>query len=438
VSEGKRAKENRKQRLNDTWIARHKLTLPQEDYFDTGQPGLILRMSYGGAKTFRVRYKDERGKSRTYKLGRWDAKSFNIEAAREAAKKFDYASLNPTSTSTDSLDDDAKWWLTATFEDVAEKYIAEVAVNFRSKKETDRCLRRYAIPALGQKTFIKLKGSDVAQLRRTMRRENGTRQPEIVFALIRSVMMWVEDEGILDDYQSPVRYRPKKRGHNRKVAGGRDRVLDDGELRMVWAAASQMGQFGGLVKLLLLTAQRRQCLATARWSEIDGDTWHIRKEPGEPKGTAEILVLPPLALKILAGLPRIKGNPFVFGVTHKGEHKPFNSFSQRCDELKALLPREIPRWTLHDLRRTARTVMEDIGIDLQTGEVVLGHALPGVQRTYIRSKFRDKKADALLRLSERIAEIVNAPAPNSGNSQAATANENRPANVISIKRARRG
>lgn len=68
MSEGKKPKENRKQRLNDTWIARHKLTLPQEDYFDTGQPGLILRMSYGGAKTFRVRYKDERGKSRTSML----------------------------------------------------------------------------------------------------------------------------------------------------------------------------------------------------------------------------------------------------------------------------------------------------------------------------------------------------------------------------------
>src|SRR6202022_2426856 len=72
VSEGKRPKESRKQRLSDTWIARHKLTLPQEDWFDTGCPDLILRMSYGGSRTFRVRYRDEvSGKSRTHKLGRW-------------------------------------------------------------------------------------------------------------------------------------------------------------------------------------------------------------------------------------------------------------------------------------------------------------------------------------------------------------------------------
>jgi hypothetical protein len=50
--------------------------------------------------------------------------------------------------------------------------------------------------------------------------------------------------------------------------------------------------------------------------------------------------------------------------------------------------------------------MEDIGVDMQTGEVVLGHALPGVKRTYIRSKFEEKRADALLRLSAHIAEIV--------------------------------
>jgi hypothetical protein len=80
--------------------------------------------------------------------------------------------------------------------------------------------------------------------------------------------------------------------------------------------------------------------------------------------------------------------------------------------------------------------MEDIGIDMQTGEVVLGHALPGVKQTYIRSKFKDKKADALLRLSEHISEIVNAPAPGSGNRQTAAALENHAANVIPIKRAR--
>jgi integrase len=430
-------RQSRRVRLTDTWIDRRKVENGrQEDWFDTGQPGLILRISYGGARTFRTRYKTDSGKTHTFKLGRWHPKTFNVAMAREAARKFDYAKVKPKGVSTDGLTDDQKWWATATFKEVAEKYLAEVVANFRSRKETERCLRVYAIPALGDKIFTEIKKSEVSLLRRKMRSQNGPRQADVVFALVRSVMMWVEDDDVLDDYASPLRYRPKKRGRNRQLAGGRDRVLDDDELRMIWAAASQMGQFGGLIKLLLLTAQRRQCLATARWSEIKDGTWYIRKEPGEAKGTAEILKLPPLALEILNGLPRIKDNPYVFGVVHKGEHKPFNSFSQRGDELKALLPREIPRWTLHDLRRTARTRMEDIGIDMQTGEVVLGHALPGVKRTYIRSTFKDKKADALLRLSEHIASIVNAPSPGDKTAPAAST-PSLPENVVPIAHARR-
>jgi integrase len=430
MNESRKPKENRKHRFSDTWIERHKLTLPQEDWFDTLRAELILRMSYGGAKTFRVRYKIN-GKSRTHKLGRWDPHKFNVEVARKAAQKFDPDQHIKSKPGTAGLSEDQDWWLTATFEDVIKKYVAEVVANFRTRKETERCLIRYVIPALGKKTFVELKKSDAGVLRRNMRRANGPRQADIVFALIRSVMMWVEDEEILDNYESPLRYRPKRRGKNKRRGGGRERVLDDEELKLVWQAAAKLGgQYGGLVRLLLLTAQRRQCLATAKWTEIVGDTWYIREEPGEAKGTGQVLQLPPLALEILKTLPRIKGNPWVFGVDDDGEHKPFNSFSQRKVELQELLPRPISRWTLHDLRRTARTRMEDIGIDMQTGEVVLGHALPGVKRTYIRSQFKEKRADALLRLSQHIAGVVGVP-PDRGKSPKSGTN------VVALDQARR-
>ncbi|UVO28335.1 integrase family protein [Bradyrhizobium arachidis] len=430
--QGKRPKENRKQRLSDTWIARHKLTLPQEDWFDTVRPELILRISYGGAKTFRVRHK-ENGKTRTFKLGRWHPETFNVEAARRAAKSFKPA----PSISTDGMTEDQVWWLTATFAQVIEKYISEVVINFRTADETKRCYRRYVIPALGKKVFVDLKKTDAGLLRRTMRTENGERQADIIFALIRSIMFWVEDEEVIDGYESPLRYRPKRRGKKKRRGGGRERVLDDHELRMVWRAAEQMGGlYGGLVRLLLLTGQRRQCLATATWSEIVDGTWYIRDEGDDAKGTGQILRLPPLALKILSGLPRIKGNPYVFGVEDKGEHKPFNSFSQRKNELLELLPRPIPRWTLHDLRRTARTRLEDIGVDMQTGEVVIGHALPGVKRTYIRSKFEEKRADALSRLAMHIAEIVGS-SPDRGGTPPAVPRTTSSDNVVPIRRTRR-
>lgn len=424
------AKQSRRQRLSDTWISRYKPTLPQEDWFDISCTDLVLRISYGGARTFRVRYRDDDGKTRYHSIGRWDSAKFNVDAARLRAKKFDPATEGKRRRK--DLPEDQAWWLSATFEQVIEKYIAEVVTSFRTASETARCYRRYVVPTLGQKTFVDLKKIDAGLLRRTMRTENGPRQADIIFALIRSICFWVEDEEVIDGYESPLRYRPKRRGKNRRKSGGRERVLDDDELRMVWQAASRMGGlYGGLVRLLLLTAQRRQCLATAQWSEIVEGVWYIREEDGEAKGTGQVLRLPPLALQILNELPRIDGCDFIFGVEHNSEFKPLNSFSQRRDELAELLPRPIPRWTLHDLRRTARTRMEDIGIDMQTGEVVLGHALPGVKRTYIRSSFAEKRADALLRLSEHIAQVVGLPLDQG------TPSAPIPTNVVPLKRAKR-
>lgn len=430
TSGGPKAKASRKQRLSDTWISRYKPTLPQEDWFDTGCTDLVLRISYGGAKTFRVRYRDDGGKTRYHSIGRWNPDKFDVDAARQRARKFDPAT--ECKRRGKDLPEDQAWWLSATFEQVIEKYITEVVAHFRTSSETARCYRRYVVPALGSKTFVDLKKTDAGLLRRTMRTENGPRQADIIFALIRSICFWVEDEEVIDGYESPLRYRPKRRGKNKRKSGGRERVLDDDELRMVWQAATQMGGlYGGLVRLLLLTAQRRQCLATAKWSEIVDGVWYIREEDGEAKGTGQVLRLPPLALQILNGLPRIDGCDFIFGVEHNDEFKPFNSFSQRRDEMMELLPRPTPRWTLHDLRRTARTRMEDIGIDMQTGEVVLGHALPGVKRTYIRSSFAEKRADALLRLSEHIAQIVGLP-PDQGKPSGPIAT-----NVVPLSRAKR-
>ncbi|MEY9731734.1 tyrosine-type recombinase/integrase [Bradyrhizobium yuanmingense] len=432
TSSSRRQKESRRQRLSDTWISRYRPTLPQEDWFDVSCTDLVLRISYGGTRTFRARFRDENGKTRYHSIGRWDPHKFNVDAARKAAKAFDPQMELKGRRSDKGLAEDQAWWLTATFEQVIEKYIAEVVTGFRTANETSRVYRRYVVPVLGKKLFLDLKQSDAAQLRVTMRKENGHRQADIVFGLIRTLLFWVEDEGLIDDYASPIRYQSKRRGKKKK-GGGRERVLDDDELKLVWNAAALMGGlYGGLVQLLLLTAQRRQCLATAKWSEIEGDTWHIRDEGPSAKGTGEVLRLPPLALQILNSLPRIKDNPYVFGVVDDGEHKPFNSFSQRKDELLALLPRQLPRWTLHDLRRTARTRMEDIGIEETTGEVTIGHALPGVKRIYIRSKFKEKRADALLRLSQHIADVVGLGLPPDQGTPSGPV----PSNVIPLARAK--
>ena len=162
------------------------------------------------------------------------------------------------------------------------------------------------------------------------------------------------------------------------------------------------GHFGGLVKVLLLTAQRRDKVATMQWDDISGDTWTIVSAERE-KGNAGSLRLPPLVLDIINAQPRIAGNPYIFPGRGAG---PFNSFAQRKDELDAKLPK-MPPWVLHDLRRTARSLMSKAGVQRDHAERVLGHAIPGVEGVYDRHRYDDEKADALLRLAALVERILN-------------------------------
>jgi integrase len=156
-----------------------------------------------------------------------------------------------------------------------------------------------------------------------------------------------------------------------------------------------------MVRLLLLTGQRREKVATMKWADISLDgTWTIDTAERE-KGNAGLLQLPPQALSIIATLPRIGENPFVFAGRGNGCH----NISQSKRPFDRKLPK-MPRWTLHDLRRTARSLMSRAGIRPDIAERVMGHAVEGVEGVYDRHSYRDEKADALARLAALIDGIV--------------------------------
>jgi integrase len=442
VSDEKREKKSRKQRFSDSWIAKHRLELPQEDWFDTKQSGLILRISYGGARTFRVRYDEEDGKSRTHKLGRWHPENFNVDAARKVAKKFDPEEqiFKPRREAAVRAADEAQAAKAigngdlapdAKFKDVVELFLEKRASKFRTYKEVARCLRKYTPPSLGEIPLTEITGRQVKQLRRDLVAKNGkTRQADIAVGLVRSVMRWFEKEEFKEGWVCPVKINISD--DDADGTETRDRHLRPDELKLVWSAASQMGQFGALIKMLLLTGQRRQCMVTAKWSEFEGNVWTIRKDSRRQKGTAKILRLPPLAMEVLQTIPRIKQNPYLFGVEHKGEHIPFNSFSQRSEQIRQLLPPDMERWTLHDLRRTARTLMGGIKeISPHVAESVLGHKLQGVEGIYNHAEMTDMKAEALELLSHRIADFVGLP-PDHGKSSPVAAS-----NIVRLDKARR-
>lgn len=374
----------------------------QIDYFDAGMPGLVLRVNYGGRKTWRALYYvkgrhkqtgEPRTEPRTHPLGVYPI--LKLKEAREATRRF--------------LADPQKGLAEAdagSFREVAEEFIKRhvEANQLRSQAEIKRCLNKYILPHWEHRAFRELKRGDVTALLDKIEDDHGARQADLCLAIIRKLMHWYQARN--DDYASPV-----VRGMNRYKPADRKgkRILDDYEIRALWAATEDMGAFGALVRLLLLTAQRRDKVATMQWDQMIDGEWHIPSEHRE-KGTAGNLRLPQMARDIIAEQPRIADNPYVFAVAGGKGH--FNSHSQRKEELDKrlaeLLP-EMPGWVLHDLRRTSRSLLSRAGLRPDISERVLGHAIPGVEGVYDRHSYDDEKADALVKLAELIERIIHPP-----------------------------
>ena len=225
---------------------------------------------------------------------------------------------------------------------------------------------------------------------------------DTTLSVVRSICNWYTTRN--EDYVSPIvpgmrRSVPKERAGTR--------ILSDDEIRAVWKQAELNGNFGALIRLLLLTGQRREKVASMKWSDVSVDgTWVIAAEKRE-KGNAGELVLPEQALEIIRRRPRPDGNPYVLagqGTTH---FKGYGT-GKRLFDAKV----KIPAWRLHDLRRTARSLLSRAGVSSDHAERVLGHAIRGVEGIYDRHSYRDQKADALRKLAGLIELILNPPADN--------------------------
>ena len=116
--------------------------------------------------------------------------------------------------------------------------------------------------------------------------------------------------------------------------------------------------------------------------------------------------LPKMALDAIEKQPRIVGNPFVF--PGRGE-RAFASFGRGKEKLDTKLETTLPRadrWVIHDLRRTARSLMSRAGVRPDIAERVLGHAIPGVEGVYDRHSYAEEKAEALGKLAALVDRIV--------------------------------
>jgi integrase len=187
----------------------------------------------------------------------------------------------------------------------------------------------------------------------------------------------------------------------------RDRVLTDEELVAIWNTVGN-GEFGQAVKLLILTGQRESEIGGLGWSEVDFERGVISLPAERTKnGRAHEIPMSPAVAGILQ--VRSRGRERVFGSTDKGFQGWGKAKCQLDQTLATKLGKPLPRWVIHDLRRTAATRMIDLGEQPHVVEAILNHVSghkAGVAGIYNRSLYKAEKAKALGVWAEHILAIA--------------------------------
>ena len=387
----------RRKTLTTTMVRKLK---PRAKRFTLPDPelrGHYIRVTPTGSKTYVAVSRDPTGKQIWATIGSADV--LTVDEAREKAReaipriKAGLSAFPPPPVAPDS------------FKAVAENYLTRhVRANgLRSESEITRILENQVYPLWKERPFEDIRRGDVTRVLDMVQDASGASAADHCLAVVRGVMNWHESRS--DDYTSPIARNMRRTDAK---ARKRARILDDAELRTVWTAAEGNGTFGALLRLALLTAQRREKIASMRWEDVSVDgVWQIATEERE-KGTGGALVLPETALEIIRAQKRIGLNPYVLAGRGDGHFKGFSPCKRAFNKKVG----DLPRWTLHDLRRTSRSLMSRAGVRPDIAERVMGHAKGAIEGVYDRHEYLDEKAAALRQLAGQIEMILHPPADN--------------------------
>jgi integrase len=291
-----------------------------------------------------------------------------------------------------------------TFREIADSYLRIEGKALRSHDKYARTLERLVYPAIGDRPIRQIERYEITTLLDAITKDNGrgVGMAKLTLAIVRRVMSWHATRD--SRFVSPM---VAGMGPRKAAGASGSRVLtDDDEVRRVWAASAVPEPFHAIVRLLLLTAARREEIGAMRWDEIKGDLWTLPPERHKTGRTAGELARPlsKAAMAIVNAQPRIQGSPYIFGQRGFGN---WTSAKERFDRESG-----VTDWSLHGLRKTARTLLSRAKVDADLAERMLGHARPSIEKTYNHHKFIEEQRAAFEALSSLIERIANPPASN--------------------------
>ncbi|AEP10385.1 tyrosine-type recombinase/integrase [Micavibrio aeruginosavorus] len=382
--------------LTDKKIASIKADLKRQELWDLSLPGFGMRVAKGGQKTFFVMCRDK-GRQRRISLGRYPI--ITLAEARDAARD----KLRLISQGL-SLEDKKPEVMTV--EQVFNNFIELYAK--KKNKDWQRTQARLAntlIKEYGPLDIREITRENIIALLDKIVARNAPIQANRVLAGVSKFFKWCAERGYIEN--SPVLYISKPAKEN-----PRDRVLSDDEVALIWGEADKMGYpFGSLLKILILTGQRKGEVSDMRWSEINlkDKIWTIPKERSK-NGHAHAVPLSSQVLKILETVPRFLHSDLVFTTTGKTPVSGFGRVKARLDDASG-----VSGWIIHDIRRTVASGMARLKVSPYVVEKVLNHisgTFSSVTGVYNRYGYDDEKRRALEIWGIHIEDIQNERANN--------------------------
>jgi integrase len=278
----------------------------------------------------------------------------------------------------------------------------------RAFEEVERHLTNHAAP-LHKLRLAEIDRRIVALRLGEIETNSGPVARNRVRSSLSAFFSWAVTEGLLET--NPVQGTAKL-----DEGGSRERILTQAELAELWSAlrSEPNAQFADIVRLLILTGQRREEVGGLRWSEIEQGSIVLGPERTKNSRQHEV-PLSQQAKAIIERQPKRKGRDFIFGIGKLG-FSGWSDCKARLDQALLTARRKGNRkakamlhWRLHDLRRTCATHLGELGVQPHHIEAILNHYSghrSGVAGVYQRAKYVDEMKSALQRWGDHLDHII--------------------------------
>ena len=334
-------------------------------YYDDNLAGFGVRVSEGGTKSFVLTHGPRRKRETIGRVG-----IISLQDARAVAKR----RLAEYTLGKEEITP-IRW------EDAVEEYLADVRPQLkrRTYKDYEYYLGHYL--RYGQTKLSALTPRDIRE-----KIENLSDTPAVkhrTFGVLRAFLGWA--------YRAHyIEHNPLARMKAPPPSRSRERVLSDAEIKAIWNALDD-AIYGRIVKLLLLTGQRRGEIAALTGSMIGTDTITLPSE-NTKNGRLHVIPLGATAASVL-GRQRL---PKTLYFPARGKSTPFNGYSKAKKDLDERCG--VSDWTLHDLRRTFASGLASLGVPLHVIERLLNHvsgSFGGIVGVYQRYNFMPEMRSAI-------------------------------------------